>query len=106
MKNIKMFFICYLLLFSIQDISASKGNGSIGKLSNTTAVSKRNNIDALSLRRLEIKQMDKSALTNSEKKLLRKEDQAIKKEQVHGGGGIYLSLSAIVIVLLLLVILL
>jgi hypothetical protein len=50
--------------------------------------------------------MDRSTLTNSQKKLLRKEAQAIKREQVHGGGGIYLSLSAIVIVLLLLIILL
>jgi hypothetical protein len=50
--------------------------------------------------------MDKSNLTTSQKKMLRKEVRAINKEKVHGGGGIYLSLSAIVIVLLLLVILL
>lgn len=63
-------------------------------------------MDALLVRLLEIKNMDKSNLTATQKKLLRKEVRAIDKEQVHGGGGIYLSLSAIVIVLLLLIILL
>jgi hypothetical protein len=62
--------------------------------------------EALLVRLLEIKNMDKSNLTTSQKTMLRKEVRAINKEKVHGGGGIYLSLSAIVIVLLLLVILL
>ena len=62
--------------------------------------------DALLVRLLEIKNMDKSNLSKSQKKALRKEVKAIGKEKVHGGGGIYLSLSAIVIVLLLLIILL
>lgn len=106
MKNIKIFFICYLLLFSIQDINASIVNEPVASSSITSVVLKDNKREAQNLRRLEIKQMDKSMLTNSQKKLLRQEDKAIKKEQVHGGGGIYLSLSAIVIVLLLLVILL
>jgi hypothetical protein len=106
MKNIKILFICYLLLFSIQDINASTGNEPVINPSSTSVVLKDNKNDAQHLRRLEIKQMDKSKLTNSQRKQLRQEDLAIKKEQVHGGGGIYLSLSAIVIVLLLLVILL
>lgn len=106
MKNIKMLFICYLLLFSIQDISASTGNDSVANPTNSSVVVMDKNGDAQNLRRSEIKQIDKSMLTNSQKKLLRNEDKAIKREPVHGGGGIYLSLSAIVIVLLLLVILL
>ena len=106
MKNTKLLFICYLLFFSIQDISASTGIDSVSNASNTSVVLNGNKADAQKLRRLEIKQMDKSMLTHSQKKLLRNEDKAIKREPVHGGGGIYLSLSAIVIVLLLLVILL
>ena len=106
MKNFKILFICYFMLFSIQDSNASIGVDSIIKTAHVN--DKINSIknDALQQRRLEIKQIDKSTLSNSQKKILRKEDQAIKKEQVHGGGGIYLSLSAIVIVLLLLIILL
>lgn len=95
-----------MLLFSIQDISASSGLDTVAKTVLIEKMPSDTKTEAQHLRRAEIKQMDKSALSSSQKKLLRKEDQAIKKEQVHGGGGIYLSLSAIVIVLLLLVILL
>jgi hypothetical protein len=106
MKNIKIYFIIYLLIFSIQDLNASIGIEPTVK--SGVGIQKKNptKVDSLNTRRLEIKNMDKSSLTNSQKKALRQESQAIKKEQVHGGGGIYLSLSAIVIVLLLLVILL
>jgi len=102
MKNIKLLFICYLLLFSIQDINANTGN----KLVASSILSQDSNSNAQTLRSLEIKNTDKSTLSNSQKKALRKENHAIKREQVHGGGGIYFSLSAIVVVLLLLIILL
>lgn len=61
----------------------------------------------LMLNRLdEIKEMDKSALSRSEKKELRKEVKTIKKNlRVSGSGGIYLSVGAVVIILLLLIIL-
>ena len=106
MKNIKIYFIIYLLIFSIQDLNASIGIDPVVK--SDLGIQKTNDIkiDSLNIRRLEIKNMDKSTFSNSQKKALRKEDQAIKREQVHGRGGIYLSLSAIVVVLLLLIILL
>ena len=106
MKNIKIYFIIYLLIFSIQDLNASTGIQSTVKSDSGFQKINPIKIDSLNSRRLEIKNMDKSILTNGQKKALRQESQAIKKEQVHGGGGIYLSLSAIIIVLLLLVILL
>jgi len=106
MKNIKIYFIIYLLIFSIQDLNASTGIQSTVKSDSGFQKINPTKIDSLNSRRLEIKNMDKSILTNGQKKALRQESQAIKKEQVHGGGGIYLSLSAIIIVLLLLVILL
>lgn len=106
MKNIKLLFICYLLLFSIQDINASTGNPQVAFSNDSTNLLNATKNDPNNLRRLEIKNMDKSNMTKSQKKSLRNEDKAIKKEQVHGGGGIYLSLSAIVVVLLLLIILL
>jgi len=106
MKKIKIYFIIYLLIFSIQDLNASIGVEPTLKSDVGFQKTDPTKIDALNTRRLEIKNMDKSTLTNSQKKALRQESQAIKKEQVHGGGGIYLSLSAIIIVLLLLVILL
>ena len=54
----------------------------------------------------EIKNMDKSSLTSSEKKNLRKEVKGIKKEMRSISGGVYLSAGAIIIIILLLIILL
>jgi hypothetical protein len=110
--------IVYLVVAGIA-LSATELNASTIKISDSshtiptsiqpTALTKDGNAvkkEALLVRLLEIKNMDKSNLTAGQKKMLRKEVRAISKEKVHGGGGIYLSLSAIVIVLLLLVILL
>jgi hypothetical protein len=54
----------------------------------------------------EIKEMDKSSLSTSEKKELRKEVKTIKKNLRSTGNGIYLSVSAIIIILLVLILLL
>ena len=54
----------------------------------------------------EIKDMNKSTLTGSEKKELRKEVKGIKKEMKAISGGVYLSVGAIIIIILLLILLL
>ena len=55
----------------------------------------------------EIRDMDKSNLTSSEKKALRKEVKEMKKEvKREGSKGIYLSVGAIIIIVLLLILLL
>lgn len=53
----------------------------------------------------EIKDMDKSALTRSERKELRKEVRTIKKAVRASGNGLYISSGAIIIILLLIIIL-
>lgn len=59
------------------------------------------------LQRLEdIKGMDKSELTRTEKKDLRKEVKGIKKEMKAMKGGVYLSIGAIIIIILLLILIL
>jgi uncharacterized membrane protein YraQ (UPF0718 family) len=58
----------------------------------------------LTNRLIQIRDMDKSTLTTSEKKELRKEVKEIKKEKRR--TGIYLSIGAVVIIVLLLIILL
>ena len=57
-------------------------------------------------RLIEIRNMDKSNLTSSEKKALRKEVREIKKEVRANSNGIYLSIGAIIIIVLLLLLLL
>lgn len=54
----------------------------------------------------EIKKIDKSELSRSEKKALRKEVKAIKSELRSKGNGVYLSVGAIIIIILLLILLL
>jgi hypothetical protein len=62
-------------------------------------------VKAMLLRLDEIKAMDKSSLTRSEKKALRKEVRSIKAALAEN-RGIYLSFAAIIIIILLLVLLL
>lgn len=54
----------------------------------------------------EINAMDKSELTASEKRDLRKEVRESRKHLNSLGGGVYLSVGALIIILLLLIILL
>ncbi|WP_395066883.1 hypothetical protein [Flavobacterium sp.] len=54
----------------------------------------------------EIKAMDKSDLSSSEKKVLRKEVKAIKSSLKATGNGVYLSVGAIIIIVLLLILIL
>ncbi|MEP6617557.1 MAG: hypothetical protein ABJA57_13295 [Ginsengibacter sp.] len=54
----------------------------------------------------EIKDMDKSTLSTTEKKELRNEVKSIKKELKKNSKGIYLSVGAIIIIILLLILLL
>ena len=62
--------------------------------------------DSLLSRLSEIKEMDKSALNDLQKKELRKEVRSIKKSLIHGSGGIFLSVGAILIIALVLILLL
>ena len=63
-------------------------------------------VKVLVLRLNEIKNMDKTNLTASEKKGLRKELKSLKREIRSSNRGIYLSIGAVIIIILLLVILL
>lgn len=54
----------------------------------------------------EIKEIDKSNLSSSEKKELRTEVKTIKKNLKSSGNGVYLSVGAIIIIILLLILLL
>ena len=53
----------------------------------------------------EIKEMDKSELTRTERKELRKEVRTMKREIRSSGNGLYISTGAIIIILLLIIIL-
>ncbi len=54
----------------------------------------------------EIKDMDKSSLSKTEKKELRNEVKGIKKEMKAAKNGVFLSVGAVIIIILLLILLL
>lgn len=62
--------------------------------------------EVLMSRLAEIKAVDKSSLSASEKKALRKETQGIKHELKRINGGVYVSATAIILIAILLIILL
>jgi hypothetical protein len=104
----KIIFGC-LLAISIVTIVPNNSNASTNPITKhavvvTEAQAERNKV--ITARLYEIKAMDKSAMSPSEKKALRKEVKAMKQEAREGNGGIYLSVGAVIIIILLLIILL
>lgn len=63
-------------------------------------------VNALTHRLEEINGMDKSKLTSSEKRQLRKEVRTIKKRASALSGGVYVSAGALIVLLILLIVLL
>jgi hypothetical protein len=104
-----------LLLFAVVpgQIQANSEKSKASVTSTTMISSKAARSEAAEVRLNEIKAMDMSTLSSSEKKELRKEVRAIKSESkanskyVEGGhGGIYLSAGAVIMLILLLILLL
>jgi len=75
-------------------------------IANTETPNNEARAQQLMSRLKEIREMDKSNLTSSEKKALRKEVKEMKKEVRKNQNGIYLSVGAIIIIVLLLILLL
>jgi hypothetical protein len=71
-----------------------------------TPEQKQARIEEIKARVAEIKAMDKSQLTRADRKELRTELRADKREARAMGGGVYLSVGAIIIIILLLILIL
>lgn len=106
MKKLSIYTILFIGLLTITPTSLF----ATGIVPVETSSSKPNEVPAevqtMLLRLDEIKKMDKSKLTSSEKKELRKEVKIIKKSLKASGNGVYLSIGAIIIIILLLILLL
>ena len=72
----------------------------------TTAETTESRVQHLQNRLEEIKSLDTRTLSRVEKKTLRREVRAIKKELAAISGGVYLSVGAIILIALLLILLL
>ena len=106
MKKLTLCTMTALLLLAAAPMQANAAVKSdpIATTSNPPAKSEES--EALLARLNEINTMDKSNLTSSEKRTLRKETRSIKKALAINNGGVYLSVGAIVIIILLLILLL
>lgn len=63
-------------------------------------------LEEIKSRVTEIKEMDKSSLSRTERKALKKELRSMNKESRAMSGGVYLSVGAIIIIILLLILIL
>jgi predicted Mrr-cat superfamily restriction endonuclease len=104
-----------LFLFSPDHLMAAKKSNNVSTSTTINATVNSAKTDAMSMRLEEIKSMDNSTLSSSEKKELRKETRSIKSEMktdkksayIEGGhGGLYVSVGAAILIVLLLVLLL
>lgn len=101
--NFKTGVLFVLMLISVTGYAFPIVNDSVAN-KNYTAMSNERG-EFLIHRLKEIKSMDKSDLSRTEKRELRKEVKSIKAELTAAGKGIYLSIGAIIIVILLLILL-
>lgn len=93
-------------MVSIIPVSLTAGSESLPILPDSTRSSESTLITSLTYRLNEIKEMDKTKLSSTEKKELKNEVRTIKKQLKAVGGGVYLSVGAIIIIILLLILLL
>ena len=105
MKKITIYFVALILVLGALPTQAE------AKLFKKETVKTESTINAVKLNAMyarlnAIKEMDKSAMSSSERKALRMEVRAMKSEIREGNGGVYLSIGAILIIVLLLIILL
>ena len=105
MKKITIYFVALILAIG------AIPNQAEAKLFKKETVKTESTINAVKLNAMyarlnAIKEMDKSAMSSSERKALRMEVRAMKSEIREGNGGVYLSIGAILIIVLLLIILL
>lgn len=92
-----------LLTFNpIQSVAATEATPTSVPATNADAAK----VKVMETRLNEIDAMDKSNLSASEKKSLRKEVRAIKRDIKEAGGGVYVSVGALLLIIILLIILL
>ena len=71
----------------------------------TTTETPEEQVRRLERRLEEIKAMDHKQLSSSEKRALRKDVRAIKKEMAEISGGVYISVGALLLIILLIILL-
>jgi Flp pilus assembly protein TadB len=102
----KITFVLMLVSALMLNFSAVNANETNPRVSKELTTEQRAELTRIMSRVDEIKAMDKSKLSKSERKDLRKELKEMKKKANAIGGGVYLSVGAIIIIILLLILIL
>jgi hypothetical protein len=106
MKKITIYIMTAISLLSFVP-TTSKAEANINSKEKIELTAEQAQQAKVMMNRLEeIKAMDKSNMTRTEKKALRKEVRTIKAAMADLNGGVYLSVGAIIIIVLLLILLL
>ena len=111
MKKFTIGILTTLLLLLFISVHVNAGTRTSTPSKNTTTIAATKTIESAEARVLltrldEIKAMDKSMLSSSDRRVLRKEVRSIKSQLGDLGGGVYLSVGGILLIILLLIILL
>ena len=106
MKNLTVSFMMAFLFLTFSPIEMKAITASTIETLDPVKTAEQAQAEVLITRLNDIKEMDKSSLTKGEKRELRQETRAIKKDLRAIGQGVYLSVGAIVIIVLLLILLL
>jgi hypothetical protein len=107
MKRMYVIALLMLLTFSSVVAKAADKKSLKARVENMTEQQKEARVLQMKQRVMEIKNMDKSALTKIEKKRLRNELKDMNQEaRALGSGGVYISLAGLIIIVLLLILLL
>ncbi len=106
MKNLTISFMMAFLFLTYSPMSLKATTASTIETTDPVKTAEQAQAEVLISRLNDIKKMDKSDLTRVEKKELRQETRAIKKNLRDIGQGVYLSAGAIIIIILLLILLL
>ena len=103
-KGLRIISIAFLIAIALPASSTLIAPSSLQ--TNSASNTENPRAEQLLQRLEEIRNIDRSEMTRLEKKSLRKEVKAIKKEGKEISGGVYLSVGAIIIIILLLILLL
>ncbi len=100
MKKLLTILCSAFVLFLFVPVQANAASEPVSTSVPTTST------EALSNRLTEIREMDKSGMSSPEKKALREEKRAIKKQPNSLGGGVYITAGGLLLLIVLLIILL
>jgi len=102
-KIIYSLVLVFTMAISANTVSAADNND---KVKTEMTAEQKIRLKRITDRVEEIKALDKSDLSKTERKALRKELKELKQEARAMGGGVYLSVGAIIIIILLLILIL